>query len=209
MSSEALQAYNNKLRFLVERAKDKALERIIVPPANKLLATIKNRVQRKGENTSGGKIGNYSTKPMYASRDQFDKKSSFKPVTKKYISTDAKAPKTVKGRNVLGTIYSEKGKTMYLQQGYKELRDVQGKPTDKVNLTYRGDLMNSYQQVVEQNAVVQGLTLESEKKKREGLEKRFGGQLLHPQKQEIETYRKDVTEIAKTESVKIMKGAYR
>lgn len=215
MSSEALKKYNDKLRELIEKSKEKALERIIVPPANKLLATVKNRIQRKGENSSGNQIGQYSTNPMYASVDQFDKRSAFKPGQKatvtSYRSTQLKInPKTLKvkkGKTNYETINKEKMKTMYLQDGYKQLRDVQGKPTDKVNLTYRGDLMNSYQQQIANGAVIQGLTLETEKKKREGLEKRFGGKILSPKKEEVEAYRKEVTEIAKTEVIKILGSA--
>lgn len=202
-----LEQYAQKIKELIEKSRSKAISNIMVSPANRLLATVKNRIIIQGENTAGNQIGQYSTKPMYASKKQFDKKRAFKPIKKKYVSTDAKAPKTVKGRKVLGTIYTETGKTMYLQQGYKELRQIQDKPVDKVNLQYRGDLLLSYQQdVIGEGVIVQGLNKESEKKKRQGLEKRFKAPsgLLHPQQKEIDEYKKAIIENTKLEILKII-----
>jgi len=202
-----LKQYTQRLRKLIEASQTKAINSVMIPSANRLLENVKNRIINQGENTQGGKIGQYSTKPMYASKEQFDKKSAFKPLKKKYVSTDAKAPKTVKGRKVLATVFTAEGKTMYLQQGYKELRQIQGKRVDIVNLEYRGDLMRSYQQeVVNTGIIVQGLKHEKEKKKREGLQKRFGGLLLHPQKKEIEGYKEELIKNTRTLHEKIIKG---
>lgn len=205
-----LHEYSDKLKEIIERSKEKALERIIVPPANKMLATIKNRIQLDGENSEGRRIGNYSTASMYVTQDQFDKRSSFKPIGK-----NEKKRKTVqvfdigtrKKKSVAVKEDYTLRKSMYLQEGYKELRDIQGKPTDKVNATYRGDLILSYQQQQTANAVLQGLTSEQEKLKREGLEKHFGGKIMAPQKEEIDQYKKEVAEIQKTEIIKLFKGA--
>lgn len=200
-----IQQYAERLKKLLEASKSKAMANVMIPSANRLLATVKNRIMLDGENTQGGQIGQYSTKPMYASKEQFDKPSAFKPIKKKYVSTDAKAPKTAKGRNVLATVHTETGKTMYLREGYRELRQIQGKRVDKVNLNYRGDLMREYvSNPVSDTVIEQGLLTEMSKKKREGNEKRFGGKILTPQPEEIEQYKKSVSELTKLEIQKIM-----
>lgn len=216
-ASDPLRAYREKLKAVIDRTKDKAIERIIVPPANKMLATIRNRIQVDGKNSNGQKIGSYSTEPMYASAGQFDKRSAFKPGKKAHIEAstsiriNAKTLKVKRGKTIQNVV-KQKMKTMYLVQGYKELRDIQGKPTDKVNLTYRGDLMASYQQQLTNNAVLQGLTSEFEALKREGLEKgtkykKGYGDILKPMASEIAQYKKDVAEGEKQEIIKAFRNA--
>ena len=68
---------------LLERLKDELstqnlAEDIMLPAANRLLATIKNRIIRDGLDSEGQQIGNYSTKSMYATQDKFFKKSAFR-----------------------------------------------------------------------------------------------------------------------------------
>ncbi len=182
-----------RTRLLIEKLKDKARANIFVPATTRLLGEVKNRIQLDGENTSGGQIGQYSTEPMYATREQFDRGSSFKPQGKKQVVNNGQRTKKTKGPD---------RKSMYLPGGYKELRNIQGKPIDKVNLTYRGDLMNSYQQTVKENEIVQGLVSEKESLKRQGLEKKYGS-VLKPQKEEIQRYQKAVIELEKLELQKI------
>lgn len=215
--SDALRKYRDKLQEVINKTKDKAIERIIVPPANKMLATIRNRIQVDGERTDGRKIGSYSTEPIYVSADDFDKKSAFKPGVKAHVETSQKIKlvaktNTFKGGKVTQQVVKQKMKTMYLVDGYKELRDIQGKPTDKINLTYRGDLINSYQQQVVNNAVVQGLVSEFEALKREGLEKgtkkKAGfGEIFKPSSKEIGQYKKEVAEGERDRIINAFKNA--
>lgn len=211
-----LEEFAKSIQELKKKTEDKTLVLALFVPANKMLANIKNRIVRRGENTSGSKIGNYSTKPMYATREQFDKRSAFKPGIKasvsSYRSTNLKVTvkkdgslKAKKGKTNYETIKKEKMKTMYLAEGYKELRGIQGKETAFVNLEYRGNLMLSYQQMQSGDTIIQGLISEKEQKKREGLEKRFGSKILSPQESEIEQLKQDMKKTGHDIILKIMK----
>lgn len=209
--------YSRRLKALADAAKQKAAQAIIIPAANKLLANKKNTIQVEGKKTDGSQIGQYSTTPMYASPDQFVKKSAFKPGKKAFIATSQKLgrynakTKTFKGGKTTQNVVKEKMKTMYLVQGYKELREIQGRPVDKVNLTYSGDLLASYQLQPTPTGAVIGLTNELSAKIRDGLEngtkkKKGYGKIFYAQKEELELYNKDVTEAAKTFTLKFLNG---
>lgn len=180
-----MQEYMKRLKALTQAVQEKAAEAILVPAVNEYLANKINTIVQKGEKSDGSKIGQYSTKPMYASKDQFVKKSAFKPIGKRGKKTPP-------------------NKTMYLPQGYKQLRDIQGRPTDKVNLFYSGDLISSFRMVAGTNYVEVGLTNEFASKKKAGNEKRFGGAIFQPQKNEMDAYKKNVTEASKLFMQKIM-----
>lgn len=169
--------YTQRLIELRNAAVAKTVDAVIIPSANQMLAEVKNRITRQGVKTDGGKIGNYSTEPMYASKEQFIKKSAFKP--------QGKAGKPKRGQ--------AKPKTMYLPSGYKQLRDIQGRPTDTINENYTGDTLLSYQQEAVGNGIVQGFVNTRAAKIREGQEKRFG-KIFSPTKEELENYAKRVGE---------------
>lgn len=162
------------------------MESVFVPAANELLANVKNRVVRDGKNSDNAQIGNYSTTAIYVEPSQFINKGAFKPQGKNTVGARGKK-RTVKPNG-------QQRKTMYLPNGYKELRDIQGRESDKVNLFYRGDLMLSYVQQNEPTYILQGLDKESESKKLEGLQKRFGEGLLKPSQEELAEYQKNVIE---------------
>jgi hypothetical protein len=185
----SIHEYHARLKELAAAAKQKAAQTIIIPAANKLLANKRNTIQVEGEKTDGSQIGQYSTKPMYAIKEQFVKMSSFKP--------QGKAGKPKKGAKV--------PKSMYLPQGYKELRQVQGRPTDKINETYSGDTMAAYQLEATPNGAKIGFINERASKIRNGQEARFG-KIFYAQKEELELYNKDVTEAAKEFTLKFLKG---
>jgi len=82
--------------------------------------------------------------------------------------------------------YQER-KTMYLKEGYKELRDVQGLRTDITNFKYSGDLLESYQSQLTVQTVLLGLTSELSAKKRAGLEAKKG-RVFYASDKEISDY---------------------
>jgi len=83
-------------------------------------------------------------------------------------------------------------KTMYLEQGYKQLRQVQGYESSFVNFHYYGDLFTNTQHLaVDGDSVVVRLR-PLNKKKVEGQEKRFGADTFKHTKQEKEQFIKDV-----------------
>jgi len=164
--------YISKLQELSRLSADS----IIIPAGNELLATVKNRIVLDGKNSTGNKIGDYSTKSAYFGKEQFDRKSSFKP----------------QGKNTKGKSASTH-KTMYLPMGYKELRDVQGKPTDNIKANYTGSTMAAYQQVAGNKEVLQGFTTDKSSKIRKGIEAKKGD-IYKPTNEELNSYNKTVAE---------------
>ena len=84
-----------------------------------LEAEWKDRIFGRGEMSDGSKIGDYSTKPSYFTKDSFIRANAFKPQGKKN-----------KGNFKNG----EQRKSMYLPGGYSEFRDIQGRENEFVNL---------------------------------------------------------------------------
>lgn len=191
--------FSERVNKLQELSVNVFLEGVIIPAAGRMLASIKNRIQQKGEKTDGGMIGQYSTTPMYATREQFDKQSAFKPQGKGQIKENGKVKREmgmvdgVKKHIIKRKSGIVERKSMYLPYGYKQLREIQGKNVAFIDLTYRGDLMLSYQLTNKDNNIVLGFNKESEALKREGLEERFGI-AFSPSKQEIEDYKEEVEE---------------
>lgn len=172
-----MQEYYGKLQGLLEDASLKIAQKATVPAANEMLAEVKNRIVRDGKKSDDSEIGNYSTKSAYFGREAFDKKSSFKPQGK------GNKPKADR-------------KTMYLPQGYKQLRDIQGKPSDKVSVNYTGSTMNAYQQQATETEVVQGFTTQQASKVRKGQEAKRGT-IYSPTQQELQQYKDNVVENTK------------
>lgn len=179
------------LNQLIPQVNELAVQSVIVPSGNGLLASVKNRIIRQGKNSSDTVIGNYSTKAAYFEREQFDKRSSFKP----------------KGKANTGNLKNGKPrKTMYLPHGYKQLRDIQGKPTDNIKANYTGSTMAAYQQQVTDKEVLQGMTDKRSSEIRKGLERQKKQDIYKPTKQEIEDYKEDVMKEFKSLNLKLIAG---
>lgn len=215
-----LEQYTSRVDELVNLSSQRVIESVLYPAGNALLGAIKKRIQLDGKKTDGSQIGNYSTKPMYATVDQFDKTGPFNPRGKAEtgatksgrdrITTANVGGKKTAIRNVQG-FNAEIRQSMYLPQGYKQLRQIQGKPTGFVNLTYRTDLILDYQANLDTNAVLLGFSKESESLKRKGLEegtkKRKGyGKVFAPTAQEIKDYGDEVREEISSTIISILKG---
>jgi hypothetical protein len=157
---------------------------LFLPAVNELLAEVKNRISRDGKNTGGSKIGDYSSKEGWFSKDQFAQKGSFK--------NKGKTGKPTKS-------------TMYLAGGYKQLRQIQGRSTAGVNETYSGSTMASYQLEVRSEDIVTGMVNERSAKIREGQEKKFGT-IFSAGATEIQDYAKNVAEIEAGAIKKILSG---
>lgn len=198
MAMDLLQ-YRDKLNVLAEGL-NAVTERVYVENSIELLAAIKNRIANEGKNSSGSLIGNYSTKPMYATVDQFAVPSAFKARGKRsvqaitYKVSNRKKTKTSVSKDFRPT------QSMYLPGGYKELRNIQGRRVDIVNLTYRGDLLNNgYQMQSVENAILLGFISERFKIIRQGLEKRFGGgEIFHATSEEMEQFNTTVMQQLET-----------
>lgn len=202
--SQSLAQYGKNLQNLVNSLSGDLTEQMIVPPASRLLGNIKNRVQRDGKNSQGQNIGQYSEKAMYANRKQFKKTGAFKAQGQNGFKGEKVVTKG-KGKNKTYSISKSTPKSMYLQHGYKQLRDIQGMPTDIVNFTYRGDLLLDYKMVASNQKVLLGLSSEKQVKKRKGLEAKFG-EVLPAMKSEIREYVEEVNEIHTELIIKKLRG---
>lgn len=217
-----LREYQLRLQNLAIEAKNKAVQSVIVPAANKLLAKKKNTIQKRGEKTDGGKIGDYSTRPAYFTADQFDKGSAFKPVGKggfkgKKIVSDNSfrvVKRKLKNGNVEQRLVSNNRfvikktdvKSMYLPNGYKQLRQIQGKGIEFIDETYTGSTMASYILEPIDNGAVIGFDNEKASIIRKAQEKRFG-KIFYAQNSEMEAYNKEVQAGMKDIILKLLKNA--
>lgn len=202
-----LDQYTANLENLLRSGTERAVQSILLPAGNALLGHIKQRIQNEGKNSYGSAIGQYSTTPIYATRDQFDKSSAFKPTgkdgTKKTAVTQISKRKTKKV--AIKSDFTER-KSMYLPEGYKQLRSIQGKQTAFVDLTYRNDLLLDYKSEATENAVLLGFTQKLQSLKRQGQEKRFGGKIFAATTNELSDYNKEVAEETGLLTKKILLG---
>jgi hypothetical protein len=170
--------YKAKIENLAAVYASKAIDQAVIPAANELLATIKNRIVQQGKNSQGAGIGQYDTTPAYYGPNAFIKKTSFTPQGK----TGEKVFKNGKPH-----------KTEYIPSGYKGLRDKQGRPTDKMNMSYSGSTLLAYQMDRNGDSVVIGLTNKEASDIRKGQEKKRG-KIFYAMQTEMDDYSKNVTE---------------
>ena len=137
------------------------------------------RIFGRGEKASGP-IGNYSVKPMYAGKKQFNG-GSFVGIGKSG-KTNFKSGKL--------------HQSMFLTQGYKQLRDTQGYESDFVNLTYSADLKQDFAAslTISNGSVFSGVSNPENVAKLEGLMLKYGDDLFDLSDEE-KNYLK--TEVAK------------
>lgn len=159
--------YREKIEALAQEAAMKVVANSVVPALNLLQGTIVNRITRTGIGSDGQRLGNYSQKEGWYTREQFSRRATFQPRSK------------IPGKKTK--------KTMYFPDGYKGLRDHQGYPTDTINLFYRGDLMRSFGVV--DNDGIPALAVQGEKniQKKRGNENRFG-RFFYANEKEFDMY---------------------
>lgn len=102
--------------------------KLLFPIAAKMIDLMSVRLFDEGEGAQG-KLGKYSTDEGYFTKKQFKNKGAFKP-----------KGKTGKAKFENG----EPHKSMYLEDGYKELKAIQGYESSFVNLQYSKDLRNDF-----------------------------------------------------------------
>lgn len=168
----------------------------ILPSATKMLREIKRRVVQDGANSYMQPLGNYSTKPFSVTKDKFVNKGAFAPTdtTKQTVSYKVKG-KTRK-RKV------EK-KTMYLRNGYKELREIQNLQAAFIDLKYSGKMIRSFQLAKGENAVLMGITTDRSAKVYRSLVNRFG-QFYQPSENEKKIYMQQVSSL----TARLVRGAF-
>ncbi len=168
---------------ITSKIKNLDAAKLIFPAAQNALDSMRERIFGAGIGGDGAKIGSYSTKEMYASKSQFKRSSSFRP--------QGKASKTTTGRRKPGSGVFANGnprKSMYLSQGYKELRAIQGMESGYVNLHYSGFLFTDFTKLTtEEDSVVLKLSKGANVKKFDALTKKYGAETFrHTQKEKDE-----------------------
>mgnify|MGYP000190095105 CR=1 FL=1 len=160
------------------------------------------RVFTNGINGNEMQIGTYSTKPMLASKEQFTKESAFK---QSYIDLASGAVVDTKGdgdvpyfltfKNRKTGVRNKKATAiMFLGEGYKEFKKIQGKESNFVNLrnteALKFDFTNSL--------VLDGTTYKTGTKRKENSDKagwmadKYGKQTFAITKKEIEIYKQRI-----------------
>lgn len=149
---------------------------------NNLHNAMLKRIFVDGISGSGGKIGNYSFKPLYAPQRVFTKPGSFLP----------------QGKNSALQLFKngKLRKTMYLQQGYRQLRQIQGLDAGTVNLTYTGSLQQDFSTglSVEGGSIILKLNSAVNQDKLTWLKKKYGDSLFQHTQQEKEQFINDATQ---------------
>lgn len=188
------QKLNDKLRSL------KVAETIVYPVATATLDKLRQRLFQKGIEGDGSSTGTYSTASMYASKEQFKETGAFRAQGKSESRLGQKRKTTTvydissrKKKSVAVKKNNTERKSMYLPNGYKELRQIQGMETAFVNLQYSGDLFQDFTKLsVEGDKVVVKVSREINKKKIEGLTKKYGPSTFKHSKEEREFFNKEV-----------------
>lgn len=198
--------YNNKLKQLIGEKSGQLALSIRIPAANRMLATIKNRIINEGKSSTGADIGQYSRKPAYFSRDKFVKKGAFKGQGQRGFTGERIVESKGKTGRISYRIKKTKPKTMYLPEGYAQFRAIQGRENNKVNLNLSGSMMNDYQQQAKGTKIYQGFTNKKESDKRKGNEANFNKKIFPASQKEIADYNKEVATEYGNLVIKVLRG---
>ena len=109
---------------------DNTARRISQAAAFQVIAEYKQRIFFNGLDSSGSAIGQYSVNPFYIN-----------PLSLTTVSSGGIKPEGKKGQTVFKN--GNPHKTKYLADGYKELRNLTGRNSDKVDLNFSGSLFQS------------------------------------------------------------------
>lgn len=99
------------------------LPKIVATYAADGLAEAIDRISKEGVKPGA----TYSEEPIYVTQKAFNQKGAFKPIGKRA---------TVKDKGKFLNPEGQENKSMYLEHGYKELRELNGLPTKVVNLQF-------------------------------------------------------------------------
>lgn len=143
-----------------------------------LEANLKERIFYNGQDNAGGKIGGYSTKPMYASVNGTSQVRS--------SSLKARGKNATKGQRNQDTFANgKKRKSMYLPGGYSEYRKVVGRQNSTVDLNLTGSLQKDIRMNPQDGQASIVFTTDEKALIAEGNEKRFGKTIFAASEQEI------------------------
>jgi hypothetical protein len=120
-----------RLKLLEEViANENTARRISQVAAFQVIAEYKQRIFFNGLDSTGDEIGQYSVNPFYIN-----------PLTLTTVKASGIKPEGKNGNKVFKN--GNPHKTKYLADGYKELRNLTGRNSDKVDLNFSGSLFQS------------------------------------------------------------------
>jgi len=160
--------------YILKLAKRAATQRgrVAVVGVKRGEGIIKKRIFNKGLDASNEKLGVYSEKPFYATKEDFKVKSgAFKPSGVNSGTTKSGKPRKQ------STKFSSKQKrlTMFIPKGYKQIRQLQGLQGAYVDLEYTGSLLKSIQlNTSNEQEPVLGIYAPKEIEVADKLEERYG-----------------------------------
>jgi len=153
--------------------------KMIFPSAVQIQRVMIKRLFDEGEGAQG-KLGTYSTDEGYFTKKQFKNKGAFK----------------AKGKT--GETKFENGephKSMFLADGYKELKQIQGYESSFVNLQYSKDLRNDFStgMMIKGDSVMAVVKRGINADKVEWLSDKYGEKTFKHTEEEIDFYTKEVS----------------
>lgn len=206
--------YQRELAKLREGVQNAIIEKATLLASTELLGNIKNRIQREGKDSIGAKMKGYSTTPSYFERDEFVKKSAFKAQGKRgfkgeYVvqSTKIKINKKtgkVTSQGTQNRIVKVAPKTMYLENGYKQFREIQGRQTQIKDLTLSGQTMLDYVQGVKGEDIVLGFNSVRSSYIRKDQEAMNGDKIFTATQEEMLKYNQKLLQLYKEEFLKLV-----
>lgn len=210
------QEYNDNLTSLYGLVSGNLAGDTLVVAGQRMLTAIKQRVL-DGKNTGNSEIGKYSTKPIYASEKIFiaggfsgqGKRGNIGdrlvPSVRLKTTSVKRNPTKYKKYSLVNNKTGRPRTSMYLANGYKQLREVQSLQSAHIDFSYSGAMLAAYQQELEGQTVIQGFTQDLQSKKRKGLEARFGN-TFYPTDQEKQNYIDEVTFLINRLTVNTIEG---
>lgn len=168
-------------RELDKRIKQLNTAKLIYPVATAIHDNMINRIFDSGIDGADSQIGQYSTTPAYFTRGQFNKGGAFKPRGK-----ESKKRKFKNGKDRT---------SMYLPEGYKELKQIQGYQSKFVNAQYTGDLRKdlSTKLTLSNGRVIWIVSRALNQEKVGWLIEKYGAKTFEHTPEEIEFFKEEVT----------------
>jgi len=169
---------SNYLETLFDTLAEYSEERVTLIGAVAMEAALKRRIFQDGQASRGTLIGTkYSSNEGYFTRDYFTaRQSAFVPTAKETLVKETTRVGKNSGISIRSVKVSKKDtskinpKTMYVRDGYKGVRELQGRQTQKVDLKLSGSLEQNITNVRSGNKTLLVIKSQTEVKKSEDLE---------------------------------------
>lgn len=183
---------NKRLQGMQNYLQGNQLGTIMVRLGNEALVLVRNRVQEEGENAKGEKFKAYSKKPMLANFTSFKTKDAYNKIAGSKAKRKELKWVTIGGASGFASFLSvsagtSKGSTnegrgarlFEIPGGYKQFRELHGRPGDIVNFTFTGRMWGNIKLVSDMSELNMGVAIikateAEQKKKLEGNTKRRG-----------------------------------